>query len=85
MEPPLKIDVVSDIVCPWCFIGKRKLDVALADLGKSEPALGVEVRWHPFQLNPDLPAEGMSRGLRRAEVRRRRPCGTGLRSRDERR
>ena len=61
MEPPLKIDVVSDIVCPWCFIGKRKLDVALADLGKSEPALGVEVRWHPFQLNPDLPAEGMSR------------------------
>jgi predicted DsbA family dithiol-disulfide isomerase len=57
----LVIDVVSDIVCPWCFIGKRKLEAALAELGKSDPSLGVEVRWHPFQLNPDLPSEGMSR------------------------
>ena len=61
MQPSLKIDVVSDIVCPWCFIGKRKLEVALAELDKSEPALDVEVRWHPFQLNPDLPADGISR------------------------
>jgi predicted DsbA family dithiol-disulfide isomerase len=61
VEASLKIDVVSDIVCPWCFIGKRKLEVALAELDNSEPALGVEVRWHPFQLNPDLPADGISR------------------------
>jgi predicted DsbA family dithiol-disulfide isomerase len=61
VEASLKIDVVSDIVCPWCFIGKRKLEVALAQLDKSEPALGIEVRWHPFQLNPDLPADGISR------------------------
>ena len=61
VEASLKIDVVSDIVCPWCFIGKRKLEVALAELDKSEPALGVELRWHPFQLNPDLPADGISR------------------------
>ena len=61
MQPSLKIDVVSDIVCPWCFIGKRKLEAALAELDKSEPALDVEVRWHPFQLNPDLPADGISR------------------------
>lgn len=57
----LVVDVVSDIVCPWCFIGKRKLEAALAELDKSEPLLGVEVRWHPFQLNPDLPSDGMSR------------------------
>ncbi|HET8832291.1 MAG TPA: DsbA family oxidoreductase [Casimicrobiaceae bacterium] len=60
-QPSLKIDVVSDIVCPWCFIGKRKLEAALAELDKSEPALDIEIRWHPFQLNPDLPADGISR------------------------
>jgi predicted DsbA family dithiol-disulfide isomerase len=59
--PPLVVDVVSDIVCPWCFVGKRKLDAALAELVHSEPSVGVSVRWHPFQLNPDLPAEGMPR------------------------
>ena len=58
---PLVVDVVSDIVCPWCFIGKRKLDTALVELVRSEPSLEVKVRWHPFQLNPDLPADGMSR------------------------
>jgi predicted DsbA family dithiol-disulfide isomerase len=58
---PLVVDVVSDIVCPWCFIGKRKLDGALVELARSEPSLDVKVRWHPFQLNPDLPAEGMPR------------------------
>ena len=54
------IDVVSDVVCPWCYIGKRKLEAALEQAraaGLSEP----EVRWHPFQLNPDMPAEGVSR------------------------
>ena len=61
MKNSLTVDVVSDIVCPWCFIGKRKLEVALAELDNSEPSLGVKVRWHPFQLNPDLPSEGMSR------------------------
>ena len=61
MENSLTVDVVSDIVCPWCFIGKRKLEVALAELDNSELSLGVKVRWHPFQLNPDLPSEGMSR------------------------
>jgi predicted DsbA family dithiol-disulfide isomerase len=54
------IDVVSDVVCPWCYIGKRKLEAALdqaREAGLGEP----EVRWHPFQLNPDLPTEGISR------------------------
>ena len=58
--PSLTIDIVSDVVCPWCYIGKRRLEAALALPGASElPA--VEVRWHPFQLNPDLPGEGVSR------------------------
>ena len=56
----LTIDIVSDIVCPWCYIGKRKLEAALALPGAADlPA--VELRWHPFQLNPDIPAEGISR------------------------
>lgn len=56
----LTIDIVSDIVCPWCYIGKRKLEAALALPGAvGLPA--VELRWHPFQLNPDIPAEGISR------------------------
>ena len=57
----LAIDVVSDVVCPWCYIGKRKLEQALAELRTREPAIEVALRWHPFQLNPDLPAEGIPR------------------------
>jgi predicted DsbA family dithiol-disulfide isomerase len=60
MDPVLTIDIVSDVVCPWCYIGKRKLEAALALPGAAGlPA--VEVRWHPFQLNPDMPAGGVSR------------------------
>ncbi|HKU85156.1 MAG TPA: DsbA family oxidoreductase [Casimicrobiaceae bacterium] len=61
MTPLLAIDVVSDIVCPWCFIGKRKLERALTELRAAEPAPDVQIRWHPFELNPDLPAEGIAR------------------------
>jgi len=57
----LVVDVVSDLVCPWCYIGKRKLETALQRLREHEPALEVAVHWHPFQLNPDLPREGMPR------------------------
>ena len=57
----LAVDVVSDIVCPWCFIGKRKLESAIAELARREPSVDVQVRWHPFQLNPDLPAAGVPR------------------------
>jgi len=61
MPGALTIDVVSDVVCPWCYIGKRRLEEALSLLRTVEPDLPVEVRWHPFQLNPDLPAEGADR------------------------
>src|SRR5436309_15758823 len=54
----LTIDIVSDVICPWCFIGKRRLEKALALLG--EPA-GVRVVWRPFQLNPRMPPGGMER------------------------
>lgn len=58
----LSIDVVSDVVCPWCFIGKRRLEAALALYAKERPdAPAPTVTWRPFQLNPGLPAEGMAR------------------------
>ncbi len=57
---PLRIDVVSDVVCPWCYIGKRKLEAAL-QLPGADALPPVALRWHPFQLNPELPAEGVSR------------------------
>ena len=58
--PTLTIDVVSDVVCPWCYIGKRNLESALA-LPDAVSLPNVVIRWHPFQLNPDLPAQGISR------------------------
>ena len=56
----LTIDVVSDVVCPWCYIGKRKLEAALA-LPQAADLPTAQVRWHPFQLNPDLPMTGIAR------------------------
>ena len=58
--PTLTIDIVSDLVCPWCYIGKRKLEAALA-LPQAGALPAPELRWHPFQLNPDIPAQGISR------------------------
>ena len=60
MTDILTIDIVSDVVCPWCYIGKRKLEAALA----SPEAAGLpplKIRWHPFQLNPDMPQAGVPR------------------------
>ena len=54
---PLPIDVVSDVVCPWCYIGKRLLEQAIA----RKPDVAVEVRFRPYFLNPWVPREGMSR------------------------
>ncbi|HEY3919646.1 MAG TPA: DsbA family oxidoreductase [Stellaceae bacterium] len=53
----MQIDIISDVVCPWCFIGKRRLEKALA----MRPGIRPEILWRPFQLNPDMPAEGMAR------------------------
>lgn len=51
------IDIVSDAICPWCYIGKRRLERALMQAPQSE----VRIGWRPFQLNPDMPPEGMDR------------------------
>jgi predicted DsbA family dithiol-disulfide isomerase len=53
---PLVVDVVSDVVCPWCFIGKRRLEKAVAMAG-----VPVSIRWRPFQLDPTIPPEGKDR------------------------
>ena len=55
-EIPLVVDMVSDLVCPWCYIGKRKLESALAMLRDETSDVDVKVRWHPFELNPQLPS-----------------------------
>jgi predicted DsbA family dithiol-disulfide isomerase len=55
---PLVIEVASDVICPWCYIGKRRLEKALALLdGEVRP----EIRWLPFQLNPEMPKDGIPR------------------------
>lgn len=54
----LAVDVISDVICPWCYVGKRRLEKAIASRNGQ---YDVRVRWHPFQLNPTLPPEGISR------------------------
>jgi predicted DsbA family dithiol-disulfide isomerase len=53
----LEIDVISDVVCPWCYLGKRKLDAAM----KQVEAFTYDVRWRPFQLDPTIPPDGIAR------------------------
>lgn len=57
MNAPAPLEVVSDFICPWCYLGMARLQQALDLLGADAPA----VRWSPFQLNPDMPPEGMDR------------------------
>lgn len=54
-RPIVQIDVVSDVVCPWCIVGFRQLDQALGETG-----IVAQLRWHPFELNPDMPPEGQN-------------------------
>ena len=54
---PVRIDVVSDVVCPWCFIGKHRLEKAI----ELSPGIPVEVHWRPYFLNDWIPREGISR------------------------
>ncbi|WP_428542041.1 DsbA family oxidoreductase [Profundibacter sp.] len=53
----IKLDIISDPICPWCYIGKANLDRALA----AHPDHPFMIEWHPFQLNPDMPPQGMDR------------------------
>lgn len=53
----MRIEIVSDVICPWCYIGKRRLEKAMAQ----RPDIEFEIGWRPFQLNPDMPKEGADR------------------------
>ncbi|WP_299612476.1 DsbA family oxidoreductase [uncultured Tateyamaria sp.] len=57
MPEPIKLDIMSDPICPWCYIGKAHLDRAL----QANPDHPFVIEWHPFQLNPDMPEDGMDR------------------------
>jgi predicted DsbA family dithiol-disulfide isomerase len=57
MDATMRIDIFSDTVCPWCYLGKRRFELALAARPQYEP----QVNWRPFELNPDLPWEGVER------------------------
>ncbi len=61
MDQPRRIDVISDAICPWCWIGKRQMERALALLGQP-----FSIHWRPYQLNPDMPVEGVERAAYRA-------------------
>lgn len=50
------IDLVSDVVCPWCYLGKARLELAIAEV---QDEVGVEINWRPYRLNPDIPPEGV--------------------------
>lgn len=56
-KPSVTVDVVSDVVCPWCYLGKRRLEAAKALV----PDIDVTIRWRPYQLDPSVPPEGMDR------------------------
>src|SRR5215207_5533240 len=63
MSESLSVAVFSDVICPWCFVGKRRLERALDQCGLAGTAA---IRWLPFELNPDMPAGGMERAAYRA-------------------
>jgi predicted DsbA family dithiol-disulfide isomerase len=57
MEPKMRVDIFADTICPWCYLGKRRFELALEARPRYEPC----VAWRPFELNPDLPWEGVDR------------------------
>ncbi|MFK7901649.1 MAG: DsbA family oxidoreductase [Nitratireductor sp.] len=57
----VKIDIVSDVMCPWCYVGKKHLESALDLVSKAEPDLDVQINWRPFLLDATLPKEGKDR------------------------
>ena len=57
-EKKFLLEVVSDAICPWCYVGKRRLETTLAAIGDE---LSFQVRWRPYELNPDMPCNGLER------------------------
>ena len=52
----ITIDIVSDVVCPWCYLGKARLELAIAEI---QDTVGIDINWRPYRLNPDYPPEGV--------------------------
>src|SRR5271168_4909487 len=61
MAATMRIDIFSDTICPWCYLGKRRFELALA----ARPQYAPRVTWRPFELNPDLPWDGVAHADRR--------------------
>ncbi|MEO1293562.1 MAG: DsbA family oxidoreductase, partial [Pseudomonadota bacterium] len=55
------LDILSDPICPWCYIGKARLESALGKRAAAEAPVALDLQWRPFQLNPEMPADGMDR------------------------
>ncbi len=55
----MQLDVISDTICPWCYVGKRRLDRAM----QARPDVALDISWRPFQLDPDIPPEGLDRKI----------------------
>lgn len=62
-KPVIRIEIISDTICPWCFVGKRRLEKALQAFDRAD----FEIRWKPFFLDPSLPKEGVDKMTRYAE------------------
>ncbi|QXZ77410.1 DsbA family oxidoreductase [Rhizobium sp. L51/94] len=60
----ITIDIVSDVVCPWCYLGKARLELAIAEV---QDEVGVDINWRPYRLNPDYPPEGVDQKQKLAE------------------
>ncbi len=62
----VRVDVISDVICPWCFVAKRRMDKAIATFAGTSD-IDIDVTWHPFELNPDMPKDGMDRKVYRSQ------------------
>ncbi|OLP43633.1 DsbA family oxidoreductase [Rhizobium oryziradicis] len=60
----ITIDLVSDVVCPWCYVGKARLELAIAEV---QDEVGIDINWRPYQLNPDYPPEGVDQQVELAK------------------
>lgn len=76
----MKIDIISDTICPWCYIGEKKFDQAVELVREQRPDVKFDVRWRPFQLNPETPKEGVDR---KASMKRKFGDGAHLKALSE--
>lgn len=76
----MKIDIISDTICPWCYIGGKKFEAAIALVRQDRPDVEFDIRWRPFQLHPETPKEGVDR---KASMKRKFGDGAHLKAMSE--